>query len=279
MQDLPYIPAKHQGAERSLDSIETLVIHDGEIAEKPDAAEALANYFRNPSKPSSAHVSVDPNSAVRSVPDNRVAFAAPGANRHGKQYEQAGYARQTRAEWTDVYSTFQGLRLASLLADDCIAYRIWPRLLSVADLKSGRINGITTHANVSKAYGRSSHWDPGPHYPIEDLIVVVRQLVNERQGAAPVPPPPPAPVAIPKPDVAKLERYLLGLASQHILGRGDRGDHVRILQAQLNKRGASLAVDGHFGAATERVVRFVQTVARIPVDGIVGPATWRAITQ
>ncbi|SCZ14333.1 D-alanyl-D-alanine carboxypeptidase [Rhodococcus erythropolis] len=82
-------------------------------------------------------------------------------------------------------------------------------------------------------------------------------------GANPAPAPNPAPST-----------------SRPTLRRGDTGEHVRYLQDLLNRLYASysrLAVDGDFGPATENVVRQMQGRIGIGVDGIVGPATWRAM--
>jgi hypothetical protein len=61
------------------------------------------------------------------------------------------------------------------------------------------------------------------------------------------------------------------------LHRGDTGPWVSYLQQQLRSRGATLDVDGIFGAGTDTAVRQVQTSAGIEVDGIVGPDTWTAL--
>ena len=34
--------------------------------------------------------------------------------------------------------------------------------------------GITTHASVSKAFRRSTHWDPGPSFPLARLVELAR---------------------------------------------------------------------------------------------------------
>lgn len=48
-------------------------------------------------------------------------------------------------------------------------------------------------------------------------------------------------------------------------------------QRQAHTRGNTISVDGWFGPQTNTVVRTVQTHARIAVDGVIGPDTWRAI--
>ena len=59
-----------------------------------------------------------------------------------------------------------------------------------------------------------------------------------------------------------------------VLQYGDVGSDTMALQALLNLRGASIAVDGSFGPATLRAVKDFQGAHDLVVDGSVGPATW-----
>ncbi|AZZ49403.1 Peptidoglycan-binding (PGRP) domain of peptidoglycan hydrolases-containing protein [Rathayibacter rathayi NCPPB 2980 = VKM Ac-1601] len=80
-----------------------------------------------------------------------------------------------------------------------------------------------------------------------------------------------------------------GLAADGVIGEatwgaltvtvrsGSTGDAVSAAQTQLNANGASLAVDGVFGAGTESAVTGFQSEAGLTADGIVGPATWKAL--
>jgi len=64
------------------------------------------------------------------------------------------------------------------------------------------------------------------------------------------------------------------------LRNGSTGEWVRKLQDHMNRvypAYSKLLVDGVFGARTEAVVREFQTRAKLVSDGIVGPATWRAL--
>lgn len=55
-----------------------------------------------------------------------------------------------------------------------------------------------------------------------------------------------------------------------------RHDSVRIWQSRMRARGWSIIVDGAYGPASQRVCRQFQQEKRLSVDGIVGPATWKA---
>lgn len=59
--------------------------------------------------------------------------------------------------------------------------------------------------------------------------------------------------------------------------QGDRGPAVSAVQARLKARGWSITVDGVFGADTADVVRTFQAEKHLTVDGVAGPATWRAL--
>jgi N-acetyl-anhydromuramyl-L-alanine amidase AmpD len=145
-----------------------------ESPEKGETAEKIARWFAGPNAPqASAHYCVDSTEVIGCVRDEDVAWAAPGANHNGIQLEHAGYARQTQAEWHDPYSQAMLRLSAKLTARLCRKYGIPIRWLSAADLKAGK-RGITSHANVSAAFHKSTHWDPGPAFPHEEYIEAVR---------------------------------------------------------------------------------------------------------
>jgi peptidoglycan hydrolase-like protein with peptidoglycan-binding domain len=62
------------------------------------------------------------------------------------------------------------------------------------------------------------------------------------------------------------------------LEAGSRGRHVEALQQALQAAGYDPgAADGQFGAATDAALRRFQAANHIRVDGVAGPATWRAL--
>jgi hypothetical protein len=61
------------------------------------------------------------------------------------------------------------------------------------------------------------------------------------------------------------------------LTSGAGGTLVRSIQGLCGSRGFPVTIDGEFGPATEAAVKAAQKTADITQDGIVGPATWRAL--
>lgn len=62
-----------------------------------------------------------------------------------------------------------------------------------------------------------------------------------------------------------------------ILRRGAIGAEVERLQADLNRLGYSISIDGTFSEATEAAVMKFQEAQSLTVDGVVGPQTGRAL--
>lgn len=77
----------------------------------------------------------------------------------------------------------------------------------------------------------------------------------------------------PKYDTQKLKGYtgtFPVLPSKGYLENGDRGTQVKRLQKFLNWYGASLDVDGIYGARTKQAVKEFQTIESLEIDGIFG---------
>ena len=144
-------------------------------------AESCARFFQNANSTGSAHLCIDNNSIVQSVPFDHKAAGARGRLYRGKtvndwavHFEHAGYAaadsrrlgrRSTRRRCCS------GPRIAA--AKVCKAYDIPAVAVDAVGLRSGA-KGITTHAVVTAAFKVSGgHTDPGPGFPMASYVSAV----------------------------------------------------------------------------------------------------------
>jgi N-acetyl-anhydromuramyl-L-alanine amidase AmpD len=171
-----FIQAKHyRAASRKPGDIKWIVIHTAEIAEKGTSAEAIGSYFATMSdgRVASAHFTVDTDSIVQSVKEKDIAYHAPGANLAGLGIEHAGYAKQTKEQWQDDYSMEMLKKSSRLTSKLCREWQIPMRWVDRNGLLRGE-PGITTHNEVSQAFKKSTHYDPGPNFPMDGYIEMVK---------------------------------------------------------------------------------------------------------
>ncbi len=159
-----------------------IVLHTMETDEHSSIAENIGGgWFLNPAATASAHYNVDNDSIVQGVPEKDMAWTAPGTNHDGIQIEQAGRAAQSTAQWNDPYSSTMLDKTARLVADICQRNNIPPVKLTDAQLAAGA-KGIIDHAQASRVYQLSDHWDVGPNFPWDTFMGKVRAYY---QGSAP----------------------------------------------------------------------------------------------
>jgi len=167
------VPNKHSGTDNKDGGIDRVVIHSAVIACKPGAARTLGK-MNQTSNTGSWHYAVDPVEKIQCSWDSFVCWHAP-PNKHSIGIEMADWPTPWPAvkltkvvlnkvtkswRWRTAAHSAMLRNTAELAAELCLAYDVPIRFLSVADLKAGH-KGITIHANVSKAFGQSTHWDPG----------------------------------------------------------------------------------------------------------------------
>jgi hypothetical protein len=170
VQAANYTPVKSR-------KIDLIVLHSMEAPQKGSTAESVAGYFRRSGTRVSAHHCFDQDSQVRCLEDHDVAWAAPGSNHNGLHYEHAGYARQDRSDWVLPSSLSMLVLSAQQAAKDVTAYKIPIEFCDYSDLRAGK-RGITTHYEVSRAFKRSDHTDPGPGFAIDIYLDLVRKALE-----------------------------------------------------------------------------------------------------
>lgn len=161
--------------------IHRIVLHSTVSDCEPGGARNIASYFRSENAGGSAHYVVDPGETVQVVFDDTVAWHAP-PNRNSLGVEMCDRPHPTsKARWSDENHKAMLKRTARLVAELCLAYDVPPWHRSALALRLGR-RGVTTHAQVSKAFAQSSHWDPGAWPRFRFMRSVRAEIKNIKAG-------------------------------------------------------------------------------------------------
>lgn len=170
-QDIPenrkLFPARLIGGKRSSGDLRLIVLHS---TESSGTAASVASWFQNPSSGGSTQLIVGPDGVFRSVEDLQVPAGAGGANLDGLHLEIVGRASWSRDEWKR--NSPRALALASrVLARWSRLYGIPLKYLDAEALKKDpKARGVTTHKDVSLAFKKSDHTDPGAGFPLDEVI-------------------------------------------------------------------------------------------------------------
>lgn len=156
--------------------IKRIVIHSTVSPTESGGARDIAAYFRSEKAGGSAHYVVDPYTVVQVVHDNVIAWHAP-PNKGSLGVELCDMPDpDSAARWKNAEHRLMFRQGAELVAELCLAYDIPPWFVGPVGLILGR-KGVTTHANVSKAFHQSTHWDPGA-WPRKAFMQAVRAHIK-----------------------------------------------------------------------------------------------------
>lgn len=177
----PYLEAKFHGPKRVV-PVRLIVVHTPEWPESASGAEAVARYFHDmpDGRKASANILTDNDSIVQSVLDSYEPYAAPPDNDDGWHMEITGYANQTKKQWLDKFSLAALALSADAAAQACLKFGIPPVKLTVAQVKDRRTKGICGHDDVTAAFHKSTHEDPGPNFPWKKFITWTAASVLDR---------------------------------------------------------------------------------------------------
>lgn len=256
----------------------SLIKHDLFIFHREEGGYAGSNaWLCDPRARASAHLTMklDGSEVTQLVPLQFKAWAEVAGNSLGVSLEIEGFDKDGMSDTT--------LNAAALIAAwNCLAYDIPP----VWAQHDGQ-RGLRQHNDGGAAWG--GHTDCSPvGSPLWLNIVATTQNVVTTVKALPRLPdfalhgaPGPHEIVVP-PDVMPTPTH--GGADR---SDGDTHDHatpskfpihsIAALQSDLNALGADLTVDGWFGAATRAKLMQFQQQKGLAVDGMIGPASWRAL--
>lgn len=258
---MQFIQAKNYRPGR-IERVRLLVVHDMEAPEARSTAENVARWFAGPNAPlASAHWCHDSDSTVGCVHVGDTAYHAPGANADGIGHELAGYASQTRSGWLDAYGLALLDTAAKQFARDAKQFGIPLRYVTDKQLADGRSAGITSHRQITRVFGLSTHTDPGSSFPFDRLLSRVQFYAGQLDRSP----------------VSSVDSHLNTPTLRHAFGRGAHGKDVIRWKRRMAARGWKLdAASWVYGERAEEVCRAFQREKHLKVDGIVGPDTWSA---
>jgi N-acetyl-anhydromuramyl-L-alanine amidase AmpD len=169
-----FIQAKNYTPAAPGRQIDLVVIHTMEAKGKPGTALAVARWFAGVLAPeASAHYCVDDQTVIGCVHEGDVAWAAALANKNGVHIEHAGFTARSQSDWADASSQAMLARSAILCAEICWRHSIPIKKLGSAELVQ-KERGICGHSDVTQAFGKSTHTDPGGSFPWEQYLALVR---------------------------------------------------------------------------------------------------------
>lgn len=155
-------------------TISLIVVHDTEGANIPDSVrdlQGLADWFNNPSAEASSHVATDSDgNSARLVRDTDKAWHVAYYNPVSLGIEQVGFASQKSwtvaeqketARWIAYWSKHHGVPIRK-----------------GAVSRDGRVlrSGVVRHSDLGTLGG--DHHDPGPAYPLHEVLVYARGFLK-----------------------------------------------------------------------------------------------------
>lgn len=228
--------------------------------------EGEASYAKRRTDGVSSHFYVDRDSVTQSL--DTIARAGHAGSRNGNDHaiavEITGANGKSRDWWLrNVDWAELGRVLAYVIRHDPDFEGFQVRRASVDEMKRNpKVKAFYGHDDMRRAWGGTTHTDPGPNFPWDWLL----QAVNAALGTKPAP--------TPKPTPSRTERIVKSLPT---LKRGAKGAAVKRLQGLLVANGQKTSIDGDFGGDTERDLKAEQKAAGITQDGIAGPDSWAVL--
>lgn len=141
-------------------------------------AEEEASYATRRPDGVGSHFYVDRDSIVQSIDtDRRTGHAGSReGNHYSIAFEITGVNGWTRQQWLDRVAWD---KLARVVAALCQKYDIAPRRASVTEMKANpRVRALYGHDDMRRAWGGTTHTDPGNNFPWDHLINRVKAVMG-----------------------------------------------------------------------------------------------------
>lgn len=232
----------------------------------------------NPSVKASAHLvmKADGSEVTQLVPLSMKAWAEVQFNGSGVSIEIEGFTAKGLSDVT--------LNAAAVIAAWlCVAYDIPPTWA-----KGGQGRGVCCHNDLGAAGGGHVDICGVGDATWQRMMTAIGHAYDYLKSLPTLPPfalhglPGPQnvvrfPDTTPTPSHNGAVRSEPDDAHAHATASAYPAHSVAALQSDLNALGAKLQVDGWFGAQTREALRAFQITHGLVGDGVVGPASWRAL--
>jgi N-acetylmuramoyl-L-alanine amidase CwlA len=247
-----------------------IAIHNTSNDASPAAEASYAK--RRPDKVSS-HFYADAKTVIQSLDTKYDANHAGSREGNGGaiSFELVGTNSSSVAHWKAVID-----EVAPVMAAVMKAHKIANRHLTVAQMRAGSLSGIVTHDDMRRAWGSTSHTDPGKNFPMDYLLRKLAEHLDDKPSTpkpgTPAKPSVPAKLTVDgKLNAATIKRW------QQVMGTPVDGkisspsELVKAVQRLLkSKINSKLVVDGKGIEQDGRVyetVKALQKYLGTPVDG------------
>lgn len=163
------------GGPRSTSKIQAIFIH---TTESPlgTPCENVANYQLSARNGSYHYLADQAGRLLRENTDDWIAWGTGNrGNDVGLHLSFVNYAKCSRTEWLSNLKMLDAG--AWQVARWCKAYGIPARAITPTDLRNG-VKGISTHDGARRAWGVTDHTDPGPGFPMDIFVNLVKKHLN-----------------------------------------------------------------------------------------------------
>lgn len=143
--------------------------------------EGLLDWCANPISEASYNLIVHGDGRIgRSNDDDYIPWAAgPISNRKGLHVCAMGYAEETREQWLSRPAQLDSL--GEIWADWAVRHYIGLQKVDGNQLRAGA-EGVCGHGDTARAWGETSHTDPGVGFPYDVVLQIARDKINQEDG-------------------------------------------------------------------------------------------------